>query len=551
MIYSSQYPSVPLADEAVHHTILRGIREQAAKNPDKPAFIDAFDYAERISYGRLLVVVDTISAFLHNRGFRRETAAVVLPNCWQWPAFFLAAQKRAGVVSGASALFTDYELQRQFLDSKASLVLTGEESLDKVLKAAAHCPLIKTILVVEKQKGNISGRKTLPSHVFTWEQAMETKGSPPADESIHLDDDLTILPYSSGTTGSPKGVMISHRNFGTMIRIYTGHNDLRISRVVDPNWDNEKEHLNLFLPFYHIFGFAVVLSSLYLRSVGVIHSHFDPDVFCKAIQDFRIRGIALVPPILVFLGKHPIPAKYDLSSLEIIMSGAAPAGRDICEEVQRRFPSLKYIVQGYGMTELSLASHFPDLHQKQKFGATGRLIANNQMKIVDPVTKKICAVGERGELVIKGPTVMKGYLGRDEATRESIVDGWLHTGDIGYVDEDGDLFVVDRLKELIKVKGLQVPPAELEDLLLSHPKIRDAAVIGIPDARAGELPRAYVVRADDSLTEQMVADFVKEKVSAYKQLKGGVEFIDEVPKSAAGKILRRTLRDRAARRAKL
>ncbi|CAJ0585717.1 unnamed protein product, partial [Mesorhabditis spiculigera] len=541
MIHRSPYPSVPLATEPLHVTLLRESQEAARKDPEKAAFINAFDYADRISYRQLLGVVDTISAFLHNRGFRRETAAVVLPNCWQWPAFFLAAQKRAGVVSGASALFTDYELQRQFLDSKASLVLTGEESLDKVLKASAHCPLIKTILVVEKQKGNISGRKTFPSHVFTWEQAMETKGSPPADESIHLDDDLTILPYSSGTTGSPKGVMITHGSFATMIRIYAEHWRQRLALVLDKDWDMEGEHRNLFLPFYHCYGMAVMICSLWFRATGIIHSRFEPDTFCRALQDFKTRYLAVVPPILVFLAKHSIPSKYDLSAIE-----------ETIAEVCRRFPAVRYVAQGYGMTEMSLGTHFPDLTPKiQKMAAVGKLSANNEMKIVDPGTNRLCNIGERGEIAFKGPTVMKGYLGRDEATRESIVDGWLHTGDIGYVDEDGDLFVVDRLKELIKVKGLQVPPAELEDLLLSHPKIRDAAVIGIPDARAGELPRAYVVRADDSLTEQMVADFVKEKASAYKQLKGGVEFIDEVPKSAAGKILRRTLRDRVAQRAKL
>ncbi|CAL2045938.1 unnamed protein product [Caenorhabditis brenneri] len=244
---------------------------------------------------------------------------------------------------------------------------------------------------------------------------------------------------------------------------------------------------------------------------------------------------------MVFMAKLPICAKYDLSSVRIIMAGAAPARKDSIEELKKKYPNLTYIQQGYGITECSMASHLLDLR-------------NAQPDLEQPVN-------QRGEICVRGPTVMLGYLGRPEATASTIIDGWLHTGDIGYINEDGNLFIVDRLKELIKVKGLQVPPAELEDILLSHPKIRDCAVIGIPGAKAGELPKAFVVRADKTLSEQEVNDFIKRKyyintssnnwlhisakVSLYKQLEGGVEFIEEISKSAAGKILRRFLRDRS------
>ncbi|KAE9547042.1 hypothetical protein FO519_009746, partial [Halicephalobus sp. NKZ332] len=210
----------------------------------------------------------------------------------------------------------------------------------------------------------------------------------------------------------------------------------------------------------------------------------------------------------------------------------------------------KYIVQGYGMTEISMASHLPDL-KNPKIGSAGKTQSLTEMKVIDVETQKELGFREKGEILLRGPTVMLGYLNRPQATAETIDDdGWLHTGDIGFVEEDGALFIVDRLKELIKVKGLQVPPAELEDLLLSHPEIRDAAVIGIPDPNSGEVPKAFVVRANNDLTEQQIQEFVKERVAHYKQLKGGVEFVEEVPKSPAGKILRRFLRDREATKSK-
>ncbi|VDO37405.1 unnamed protein product [Haemonchus placei] len=206
---------------------------------------------------------------------------------------------------------------------------------------------------------------------------------------------------------------------------------------------------------------------------------------------------------------------------------------------------------GYGMTECTMASHLPDLKNSVPFGSVGKVASNLRMKIIDPSTGMEMPVGMSGEICIKGPTIMLGYLGKPDATKSTIINGWLHTGDIGYVDEYRNLFIVDRLKELIKVKGLQVAPAELEDLLLAHPLIRDAAVIGVPDKKAGELPKAFVVRASDALTEEEVKLWIKDKVSSYKRLAGGVEFINEIPKSPAGKILRRELRDRKEIKSKL
>ncbi|KAH7729127.1 Protein ACS-14 [Aphelenchoides avenae] len=379
---------------------------------------------------------------------------------------------------------------------------------------------------------------------------------------IDVEKDLLILPYSSGTTGSPKGVMLSHKTFGTKMNIFYEHMTTQIFRKMDPNWDWRKENVCLLLPFYHIYGIGVLMTSLRGGSTGVILRQFQPEVFCRTLQNYKMSHACLVPPVLVFLAKSPIVDKYKFPNLKFIMTGAAPSGRELLEEVQKRIPSLKQISQGmlcgheifsnhglaYGMTEESMASHLP-VWGKINHSSAGRLMALFEMKIVDVTTRQPLPLGQVGEICCRSPTIMLGYYHKPQATAEAIdEEGWLKTGDLGYQDAEGWTYVVDRLKELIKVKGHQVAPAELEDLLLSHPDIRDCAVIGVPDSKAGEVPKAFVDRANNRLTEQQVADYVKDKLIHYKYLAGGVEFIDEVPKSAAGKILRRFLRDREAKK---
>ncbi|VDM63939.1 unnamed protein product [Angiostrongylus costaricensis] len=518
----SDYPDVTLPEEPYHEILLKAIKKHIDNGKNKIAFV-------RENYCNFNCM---------SNGFKRGTlnvACAVIPNLWHYSAFFLGVALRGGAVSGASSMFTEYELQRQFVDSRAKVVLTSEHFLEKVLKAIQG-----VIYIPESTDGYV------PHRVVSWNDIVNTTPSTSIPRAmIDVDRDMVLLPYSSGTTGNPKGVMLSHKNFATMITLYM-HETTNITPFLDVNWDYEMEKIILFLPFYHVYGFGLINLTLLQGSTGVIFKHFEPVAFCKAIQDYKIHFLPVVPPIMVFLAKHPICEQYDLSSLKMLICGAAPAGKDICEELSKKYPNIKYIRQGYGMTECTMASHLPDLKNEVPFGSVGKVASNLRMKIVDPSTGKEMPTGMSGEICIKGPTVMLGYLGNLDATKATIINGWLHTGDIGYVDEYRNLFIVDRLKELIKVKGLQVAPAELEDLLLTHPLIRDAAVIGVPDRRAGELPKAFVVRASENLTEEDVKLWVKEKVSPYKQLKGGVEFIDEIPKSPAGKILRKALRDRVA-----
>ncbi|CAL2045733.1 unnamed protein product [Caenorhabditis brenneri] len=540
MPHESPYPSVKIPEIPYHEILLNAIDKTIADGKNKYAFISGDDPKLTLTFEQLRKDAFAVASYLHSIGFKKDVAAVVLPNVFQYASFFIGCAMNGGAISGASALFTDYELQRQFIDSRAKVVLTNEESLPKVLIAAKQSPSIQKIIVILKSTGS-----SFPAHVISWNEVVATRVITVPKVQIDVHNDLLVLPYSSGTTGPPKGVMLSHYNFASMISLYITTEKSHILDVLDPNWDNYKEKSLMFLPFYHAYGFGLLNHCLLKGMTGIVMSHFEPVNFLTAIQNYKVRILPLVPPIMVLLAKHPVCDKFDLSSAQLIISGAAPAGKDLIEELKRKYPNLKYIQQGYGMTECSMASHLPDLTNNQPFGSVGKLASNLIMKIVEPGTLKEQPVNQRGEICVRGPTVMLGYLGRPEATASTIIDGWLHTGDIGYINEDGNLFIVDRLKELIKVKGFQVPPAELEDLLLSHPKIRDCAVIGIPDAKTGELPKAFVVRVDNTLSEKEVKEFVRAKVSPYKRLEGGVEFIEEIPKSAAGKILRRFLRDRS------
>jgi 4-coumarate--CoA ligase len=274
-------------------------------------------------------------------------------------------------------------------------------------------------------------------------------------------------------------------------------------------------------------------------------SAFEPKGFLQNIQDEKVTRVYIVPPIMVFLAKHPLVDQFNLKSIKSMFSGAAPLGGELTKAVSQRL-GVTDIRQGYGMTEMSPVSHIQIEGTASKYGTIGRLIPNTVCKVVDPETNEVLGSGKPGELWIKGPQVMKGYLNNPEATAATLdKDGFLHTGDIGYFDADGDFFIVDRLKELIKVKGFQVAPAELEALLLTHEAVADVAVIPVPDDDAGEAPKAFVVlkKGFEATTEEQIKSFVAGTVAPHKKIKF-VEFIEAIPKSPSGKILRRILKDK-------
>lgn len=348
-----------------------------------------------------------------------------------------------------------------------------------------------------------------------------------------IQSDAAAIMYSSGTTGRIKGVMLTHRNLITITANYHQHRVERRSPAV----------VLYTVPYFHMFGLFYGVKSVAVGECVVVMEKFNMTGMLKAVEEFRVTNVAVVPPVVVAMTKGNVTEGYDLSSLEAMGVGAAPLGKDVITAFKRKFPNVE-LVQGYGMTEAAGAvtrSIGPE--ETLRWGSTGKLLNSFEAKIVDPENGVALPPCKQGELWLRGPSIMKGYVGDPKATSETLVsDGWLRTGDLCYIDNEGFLFIVDRLKELIKYKGYQVPPVEIEQLLQSHPDIYDAAVIGYPDEEAGEVPMAFVVRQPQSnLKEAQIINFVAKQVAPYKKIRR-VAFVDSIPKTAAGKILRRELR---------
>jgi 4-coumarate--CoA ligase len=350
--------------------------------------------------------------------------------------------------------------------------------------------------------------------------------------------ELAFLAYSSGTTGLPKGVMLTHRNLVSNLLM-----GLAATSITG------EDRLLAFLPFYHIYGLSgLVHQSLYRGLTCIVMEKFDLEQFCKLVQQHKITFSYVVPPVVLGLSKHPVVDKYDLSSLRMMTSAAAPLTKELVDAAYKRLRIP--VTQAFGLSETSPSTHVQPLELWQStVGSVGRLLSNQTAKYVS-IDETEVPVGEVGELWVKGPNVFAGYWKNEKATANALTsDGYFKTGDIGYQDKDGNFYITDRIKELIKYKGSQVAPAELEGVLLSHDKVNDVAVLGIQrDDLATEVPIAYVVprpgTAASPQLEKDIVDFVASKVANHKKLRGGVKFVEEIPKSAAGKILRRVLKEK-------
>ncbi|XP_042507707.1 probable CoA ligase CCL5 [Macadamia integrifolia] len=496
----------------------------------KIAFIDA-STGRHLTFPEVWRAVDSVASCLSEMGIRKGHVVLLLsPNSIFFPVVCLSVMSLGAIITTTNPLNTPQEIHKQVANSKPILAFTTQSLLPKL--SGTDLPVV---LIGEHNNEKLSSKTT--EIISCLEDMMKNEPNQSGlrtrvKERVREDDPATLL-YSSGTTGASKGVISSHRNLMVMIQNVVTNSTL------------EGQTFICTVPMFHIYGLGVFVAGLLaFGSTVVVLSKFDMDEMLSAVAKYGVTYLPLVPPILVALINQAerVKAKYDLRMLQWVISGGAPLSKEVIESFLEKYPTVG-IQQGYAMTETTgLGASTITLEESRRYGTAGLLSASLEAKIVDPDTGEALPVNRTGELWLRGPSVMKGYLSNPEATTSTIdKEGWLRTGDICYIDEEGYIFVVDRLKELIKYKGYQVPPAELEALLLTHPEIADAAVIPFPDKEVGQYPMAYVVRkAGSNQSESAVMDFVSTQVAPYKRIRR-VAFVAAIPKSPSGKILRKDL----------
>jgi len=519
-MYRSPLPDVQIPVMPLTAFVFRDVERWA----DKPALIDG-PSGRTLTYGQLAGAIEKVAGGLAARGFEKgDVFAIYSPNIPEYAIIFYAVIRLGGIVTTINPLYTVEELVYQLNDARAKALITIPLFLGNAQEAARESG-VEDVYVFGEAAG------ALPF------AALFQGGNGVPDVQIDVMEDVAVLPYSSGTTGLPKGVMLTHHNLVA-----------NVCQTLGAEHIDREEVLMGILPFYHIYGMVVIMSMVLSRGATIITMpRFDMEQFLEVLQNYKVSFAHLVPPIILGLAKYPGVDRYDLSALKTVFSGAAPLPAPVAKACAERLGCS--VRQGYGLTETSPVTHLIPLGSEDKITTVGPAVPNTTFRVID-VEGEDAASGTPGEIWIRGPQVMKGYLNRPKATADMIdEDGWLHTGDVGVVDEEGFLSVIDRVKELIKYKGLQVAPAELESVLQSHPAVADVAVIPSPDEEAGEVPKAYVVlKPGMSATAQEIMDYVAAHVAPYKKVRK-VEFIEAIPKVPSGKILRRKLveRERAGR----
>jgi acyl-CoA synthetase (AMP-forming)/AMP-acid ligase II len=507
MIFRAPEAPLEIPDVALTPFLLEG----AKRFGDKPALIDG-PSGRTLTYRGWAEGVQRAAAGLAQDGFRKgDVLAIYSPNHPDYAIAFHAVSLLGGIITTVNPAYTPTELGHQLADSNARYLLTTPPFLEKAEEAAREHRVHKVLVFGGSFDALLASTGDVPS------------------VSIDPANDVVTLPYSSGTTGLPKGVMLTHRNLIA--------NVLQCAKVFDVGEDARTLAV---LPFFHIYGMNVIMNmGLHVGATIVTMPRFDLTECLQTLETYRITYGYVVPPIMLFLAKNPAVSNYDLSALRTLFSGAAPLSEHIARAAADRLGCT--VAQGYGMTEASPATHGTRGGDTRSIGPP---VPNTESKIADLTTGAELGPNEEGEICVRGPQVMKGYLNNPAATAAMIdADGWLHTGDIGLANDDGDFYVVDRVKELIKYKGMQIAPAELEAILLAHPTIADAAVVPLPDEEAGQVPKAFVVLKEQTMTPIDIMTYVADRVARYKRVRH-VELIDQIPRSPSGKILRRVLVER-------
>ncbi|XP_047181145.1 4-coumarate--CoA ligase-like 9 [Vigna umbellata] len=526
-IFHSLRPNVPLPPLSQPLSLTDyalSLLPTAATATENSALIDAAT-GRQLSYSLFLCQVKSLASSIQSLTplSKGHVALILIPTSLHVPVLYFSLLSLGVTVAPANPLSTASELTHLVRLTKPAIAFATSA-------VASNIPALKFGTVLTDS----------PLFLSMLDANVDSHSRAPGVE-VSQSGSAAIL-FSSGTTGRVKGVFLTHRNF---IALISGYYHLRNNQLAAGEAETHPVSL-ITLPLFHVFGFFMLVRSIALGETLVLMQRFDFEGMLKTVERYKISMMPVSPPLVVALAKSELVNKYDLSSLRMLGCGGAPLGEQVASDFKAKFPNVE-ISQGYGLTESgggAARSFGPE--EMKRHGSVGRLSENMEAKIVDPETGEALPPCQKGELWIRGPTIMKGYVGDEKATAETLdSEGWLKTGDLCYFDSDGFLYIVDRLKELIKYKAYQVPPAELEHILHTNPEIADAAVVPYPDEEAGQIPMAFVVRKPGSnISANQVMEFVAKQVSPYKKIRR-VSFVNSIPKSPAGKILRRELVDYA------
>lgn len=553
-------PEVPASLTYPELNLSAWLEQTARRHPDRPATIF---YGARLSYARLLEQVRAFAGALAALGVERgHRVAIILPNVPQAVIAYYAVLWLGGVVVMTNPLYTPRELRHQLRDAELQVVVALDLLKPRIAQVAEEVGLRHVILtsvsdylplplrllyplkqVAEaRRRRHGSGGRHAPQPV-RWPQGVAVHAfrdllrHPPAEgpAPVNAREDVALLQYTGGTTGTSKGVMLTHYNLAancTQIEAWLYRMKGRPSTVLAA------------LPFFHVYGLTTVLNfSVMNGTTMILMPRFDAREAVKLVQRYRPELFPGVPTMYVAINSLPDVQRYRLDSVEACISGAAPLPVAVQEAFERLTGGR--LIEGYGLTEASPVTHANPIWGRRKPGSIGLPWPDTDARIVDPVSGEPVPVGAVGELVVRGPQVMKGYWRRPEETAVVLKDGWLFTGDLARMDEDGYFYVVDRKKDMIIAGGFNIYPREVEDVLFEHPAVKEAAVVGVPDPYRGETVKAYVVlKEGQRVTAQELEAFCRERLAAYK-VPRLFEFRDELPKTLVGKVLRRALREAA------